>query len=72
MQITAGVSNTPSSHSVEVESDSRRQSIAISPRKAGRGSSVKGGELRCAALATCFGNDLYREAAKRGIDVHAW
>lgn len=23
-----------------------------------------------AALATCFCNDLYREAAKRGIDVH--
>ena len=22
------------------------------------------------ALATCFCNDLYREAAKRGIDVH--
>ena len=33
------------------------------------GSSINGGELFLAALATCFCNDLYREAAKRGMDV---
>jgi uncharacterized OsmC-like protein len=26
--------------------------------------------LRCLALATCYCNDLYREARKRGIEVH--
>jgi organic hydroperoxide reductase OsmC/OhrA len=45
------------------------QSIAIAPKTAGRGSSVNGGELLFAAPATCFCNDLYREAAKRGIEV---
>ncbi len=70
MKIAARVLNTPSGHSVEVETEGRRQSIQIAPKSAGRGSSVNGGELLFAALATCFCNDLYREAAKRGIDVH--
>jgi organic hydroperoxide reductase OsmC/OhrA len=70
MQITARVSNTPSSHSVEVATDDRRQSIGIPAKRIGRGSSINGGELLFAALATCFCNDLYREAAKRGIYVH--
>jgi len=70
MKITAHVSNTPSGHSVEVETDGRRQSIEIPAKSVGRGSSVNGGELLFAALATCFCNDLYREAAKRGIEVH--
>jgi organic hydroperoxide reductase OsmC/OhrA len=69
MQITARVSNTPSGHTVEVETEGRKQSIAIAPKSAGRGSGVNGGELLFAALATCFCNDLYREAAKRGIAV---
>jgi organic hydroperoxide reductase OsmC/OhrA len=80
MKITARVSNTSSghgvipstsSHDVEVETDGRKQPIAIAPKSAGRGSSVNGGELLFAALATCFSNDLYREAAKRGIQVES-
>lgn len=69
MKIAARVSNTSSGHSVEVETEGRNQTIAIAPKAVGRGSSVNGGELLFAALATCFCNDLYREAAKRGIDV---
>jgi organic hydroperoxide reductase OsmC/OhrA len=69
MRIAARVSNTPSGHSVEVETENRKQSIAIAPKSAGRGSSINGGELLFAALATCFCNDIYREAAKRSIDV---
>lgn len=69
MKIVARVSNTVSGHTLEVETDGRKQSIAIAPKTAGRGSSVNGGELLFAALATCFCNDLYREAAKRGIEV---
>jgi uncharacterized OsmC-like protein len=33
------------------------------------GSSVNGGELLCLALATCFCNDIYREAKKKNISV---
>ena len=61
--------HTPSGHSVEVETENRKQSIGIAPKSAGRGSSINGGELLFAALATCFCNDIYREAAKRSIDV---
>lgn len=70
MKIAARVSNTVSGHTLEVETDGRMQSIAIDPKTVGRGSSVNGGELLFAALATCFCNDLYREAAKRGLEVH--
>jgi organic hydroperoxide reductase OsmC/OhrA len=70
MRITARITNTASGHTVDFETEGRKQSIAIAPKSAGRGSSVNGGELLFAALATCFCNDLYREAAKRGIDVH--
>ena len=69
MKVAARVSNTPSGHSLEVETEGRKQSLAIAPKSVGRGSSVNGGELLFAALATCFCNDLYREAAKRGIEV---
>lgn len=37
----------------------------------GLGSSVNGGELLFLALATCYCNDIYREAAKRGIRVES-
>lgn len=69
MKIAARVSNTSSGHTVEVETEGRKQSIPIVPKSVGRGSSINGGELLFAALATCFCNDLYREAAKRGVDV---
>jgi organic hydroperoxide reductase OsmC/OhrA len=69
MKIAARVSNHSSAHIVEVETESRKQSIAIAPKAAGRGSSINGGELLFAVLATCFCNDLYREAAKRGVAV---
>jgi organic hydroperoxide reductase OsmC/OhrA len=69
MKIAARVSNTSFSHSVEVETEGRKQSIVIAPKSIGRGSSINGGELLFTALATCFCNDLYREAAKRAINV---
>ena len=69
MKIAARVSNTSSGHSVEVETEGQKQSIAIAPKSVGRGSGINGGELLFAALATSFCNDLYREASKRSIDV---
>jgi organic hydroperoxide reductase OsmC/OhrA len=40
------------------------------PAKAdGQGSSTNGGELLFLALATCYCNDIYREAKRRGIEV---
>ena len=39
------------------------------PARAGGGSSVNGGELLLLALATCYCNDVFREAARLGIPV---
>jgi uncharacterized OsmC-like protein len=41
----------------------------IAPKAEGLGSSANGGELLFLALATCYCNDIYREARKRGIEV---
>ena len=69
MRITARVANTATTHTVEVATDGPARTLAIPPKPAGRGSGVNGGELLFSALATCFCNDLYREAAARGIPI---
>jgi uncharacterized OsmC-like protein len=69
MKISAMVNNTPDTHKVQVHTESTSQSLTIPPGKTGRGSGVNGGEFLMLALATCFCNDLYREAAKMGIEI---
>ena len=69
MNIRAKIESREHSHSLEVATDDRVQSITIAAKPTGFGSNVNGGELLFAALATCFCNDLYREAAKRTITV---
>ena len=69
MKISASVRNSFGSHEVSVATNGNRRSITIEPKATGFGSSVNGGELLFLALATCYCNDLYREAAKRGIEV---
>ena len=44
-------------------------SLTIAPKAEGSGSCTNGGELLFLALATCYCNDIYREARKRGIEV---
>jgi organic hydroperoxide reductase OsmC/OhrA len=67
MRISAFVDNSPAAHQAGVDTDGRRQSLSV-PAKAGApGSGVNGGEFLMLALATCYCNDLYREAARLGI-----
>jgi organic hydroperoxide reductase OsmC/OhrA len=47
----------------------REHSLTIPSNAAGLGSGTNGGELLFLALATCYCNDIYREAGKRGIEV---
>jgi uncharacterized OsmC-like protein len=68
MHIVARVKNSGAHHAVEVSTEGRTRTVAI-PAKAGGGSEVNGGELLFLALATCYCNDLYREAAKTGIVI---
>ena len=70
MNICARVTNREEHHEAIVRTGDREQSIAIPPRESGFGSGVNGGELLFLALATCYCNDIYREAALQGITVH--
>ena len=74
MKIAARVSNTSSSHSVEVETDGRKQSIAIVPKSVGRGSGINGGELQDVEVEVTgtFGNpgEPARDIRYR-VQVHA-
>jgi organic hydroperoxide reductase OsmC/OhrA len=69
MKISAGLANQKDKHEVTLETNGRQHSLVISPKSEGSGSSTNGGELLFLALATCYCNDLYREAAKRGIEI---
>lgn len=68
MKITARVVNRPGEHAATVTTDGTARSIEIAPDPAG-GSSVNGGELLFLALATCYCNDVYREAGRRDIRI---
>ena len=69
MQISARVDNAFERHSVSLATAGAARELTIAPRAGGFGSSANGGELLCLALATCYCNDVYREADRRGIAV---
>jgi organic hydroperoxide reductase OsmC/OhrA len=71
MLISATVKSSPSSHQAEVRTGEAVQSLLVRPKATGRGSSINGGEFLMLALATCYCNDLFREAARLGIPVEA-
>src|SRR4051812_40870737 len=71
MKICARVRNDPSEHTVSVATEGVGKAVAIPSRPGGAGSSVSGGEFLMLALATCYCNDVYREAARLGIPVDA-
>jgi organic hydroperoxide reductase OsmC/OhrA len=68
VKIRAHLSNGPNKNDITLQTNDREHSIVIPPR-AGGGSDVNGGELLFLALASCFCNDLYREAAKMGLHL---
>ena len=69
MRISARVQNSQGQHQVSLATNDTVHSLSIPPKPTGFGSSANGGELLFLALATCYCNDIYREAAKRGIEV---
>jgi organic hydroperoxide reductase OsmC/OhrA len=68
-EIHARIVNARDSHEVELRTDGRSQRLSIGSGASGYGSAANGGELLFLALATCYCNDLHREASKRGIRV---
>lgn len=71
MEITATVRNAADQHEVLVRTGGHTQALPIPPKTAGRGSAVNGGEFLMLALATCYCNDLYREAERLKIPLDA-
>ena len=70
MKITASVQSSKDGHSVVVATGDSKTSIDIKPKENGRGSSINGGELLFLSLATCYCNDIFREAESMNMAVH--
>ena len=69
MRISAGVQSSRGQNHITLATNDQAHSIQIAPKATGFGSTANGGELLFLALATCYCNDIYREAAKRGVSV---
>jgi len=69
MVISARVRNSKGVHAAVVTSGGEAKHVSIPPKPEGFGSSVSGAELLFLSLATCYCNDLYREAKKRDIEI---
>ena len=69
MEISASVTSSASAHEASVRTGTASQSVAVPAKATGRGSSINGGEFLMLALATCYCNDLYREAERLGIPI---
>jgi organic hydroperoxide reductase OsmC/OhrA len=69
MNISATIKNSADKNDMIVSTNDNEKKIAIPAKKEGKGSSINGGELLFLSLATCFCNDIYREAARRNMQI---
>lgn len=69
MDISSRMQNSNGKISVEFQTGTRTHSIDVPSKSSGFGSDVNGGEFLFLAMAACYCNDLYREAAKRNIEI---
>ncbi len=69
MKVSASIKNEINSHQTTVQTDGSVKQLSIAAKPSGLGSSINGAELLLLSIATCFCNDVYREASKRGINV---
>jgi len=69
VQISATVVSSATGHEVAVRTGQSSQSLSVARKASGAGSSINGGEFLMLALATCYCNDLYREAQRLGIPI---
>jgi uncharacterized OsmC-like protein len=69
VKISATVRNTGTSHQVDVATAGTAKPLQVPAKRGAPGSDVNGGEFLMLALATCYCNDVYREASRQGIPV---
>lgn len=67
--MSATIRNSLEKNEVRVQTNGDSRVLTIPSKPDGYGSAVNGGELLLLSIATCFCNDLYREAGKRDIAV---
>ncbi len=71
MKIIATVKNSLHNNEVVVSTDANEKHVSIPSKSTGQGSSINGGELLFLSLATCFCNDVYREAMRRQLKIES-
>lgn len=64
MKISAAVKSQFNHLQTTVQTNGVVKELQIAPKTTGYGSSINGGELLMLSLATCYCNDIYREAAE--------
>jgi len=69
VQITAIVTNSATGYEVVVRTGNSTQPLSVPPKSSGKGSAINGGEFLMLALATCYCNDLYREAERLAVAI---
>lgn len=69
MKIASRVRSFEGTYEAQLATNDQTHEIGIMPKDDGKGSRANGGELLCLALASCFCNDIYREAGSRDIEV---
>lgn len=69
MRITAILKNGLNKNDIVVSTNDNKKIISIPPKVSGQGSSINGGEILFLSLATCFCNDIYREAERRLLNI---
>jgi uncharacterized OsmC-like protein len=69
MKISSTIKNSYGKHDITVSTENSEKKIDIAGKAEGYGSSINGGELLFLSLATCFCNDLYREAKRREMTI---
>lgn len=67
MEIAATVVHRAGEHQVTLRTDGAAHRLSVAAKPVGGGSATNGGEFLMLALATCYCNDLYREAARLGM-----
>jgi organic hydroperoxide reductase OsmC/OhrA len=70
MKYSAQIKNMPGAHEILLKVGEKEQTLSIPSRPTG-GSSITGGELLFLALATCYCNDIYREAQAFDVEVES-
>lgn len=69
MKILATLKNRFDNNDIILSTNGKTKNIQIPSKPSGQGSSINGGELLFLSLATCYCNDLYREANRRGLSI---